>query len=84
MIELLKGLYSNIENEKIKDINNTIKEVRSELQEYKYKNIIDDNQEYEIYKLIKYIDKIDIYDLSYSEVKRHIQKLIIIIEYIEL
>lgn len=74
---LLKGITEYMS---VREIKKSIEEVKEELIDLKYK-IDDNNKIYNIEKIIKVIDKTDIYDLFMNNISEHLNKLIILIEF---
>lgn len=84
MLNQLKGIKSGLKEVSIRIIKESLQDIQSELLNYKYKNNIDEIKEYNIYKLCKFMQSIDIFDLSYTELETYVNKLISIVEFIEL
>lgn len=75
--DLLKGIAEYMS---IREIKNSLAEVREELINIKYE-IKDNNKIYNIDKIIKIIDQTDILDLTINDIKKYLDKLIILIEF---
>lgn len=74
---LLKGVTEYMS---IRGIKNSVAEVREELTNIKYE-IRDNNKIHNIDKIVKIIDQTDILDLTIGDIKKYLDKLIILIEF---
>lgn len=73
----LKGINEYMS---IREIKQSIDEVKEELIDLKYK-IENNNKIYNIDKIIKIIEQTDIFDLSMNNISENLNKLIILIEF---
>ncbi|EGT3606761.1 hypothetical protein FKF97_10180 [Clostridium perfringens] len=80
MLELLKSI--DIENTSIKMIKETLEETRKELGDYLYKSDISEFEKSYIHKILGLMDKTDIMDLSFKELKEYINNLMFVINFI--
>lgn len=84
IINQLKGIRMGFKDVSIRIIKDSLNNVQSELLNYKYSEVMDEIREFQIYKLIKIMQSVDIFDLSYKEMEEYINKLIHIAEFIGL
>lgn len=84
MLKQLKCIKSELKNINIKLIKDCLQDIQDQLLDYKYDKEIDDLKEYQIYKIYKFMQHTDIFNLSFVELENYIIKLINIIEFIEL
>lgn len=70
------------EHMNIRGIKQSVEEAKEELIDTKYK-IEDKNKIYNIDKIIKIIEQTDIFDLSIKDINRYLDKLIILIDFID-
>ncbi|MFY8264459.1 hypothetical protein ACOT7R_16350 [Clostridium perfringens] len=80
MLELLKSI--DMENTSIRMIKETLEEVRKELGDYQFENECSNNTKYNLHKLQCLVDRTNIEDLNFREIKEYINKLIVLIEFI--
>ena len=84
MLKQLKCIKSELKNINIKLIKDCLQDIQDQLLDYKYDKEVDDLKEYQIYKIYKFMQHTDIFNLSFIELENYIIKLINIIEFIEL
>ena len=84
MLKQLKCIKSELKNINIRIIKDSLQDIQDQLLNYKYDKEVDDLKEYQIYKIYKFMQHTDIFNLSFIELENYIIKLINIIEFIEL
>ena len=84
MLKQLKCIKSELKNINIRIIKDSLQDIQDQLLDYKYDKEVDDLKEYQIYKIYKFMQHTDIFNLSFIELENYIIKLINIIEFIEL
>lgn len=79
MLELLKSI--DVNNMSIRTIRDTLEDVREKIGYYPYDNECNENIKYNLYKIGLMMDKTDILELNYIELKDYINKLVILMEF---
>lgn len=82
MLNQLKGIKSGLKEVNLRTIKESLQDIQSQL--LNYDNQGDEVKEHNIYKLYKLMKNTDIFNLSFTELEIYINKLISIIEFIEL
>ena len=82
MLNQLKCIKSGLKEVNLRTIKESLQDIQKQLLDYDKQG--DDLKEYNIYKLYKIMKNTDIFNLSFTELEIYINKLISIVEFIEL